>query len=105
MKAAAMTKAQTRRYRWAVLLRVLMATLGGYALTALACAVMAQVLVALGAMQRAPAVLLSTLLSFVLYTAVTLWAFHVRSLLRVMAWMAGSAALLTAALQALKGVA
>ena len=24
MKAAAMTKAQTRRYRWAVLLRVLM---------------------------------------------------------------------------------
>ena len=46
MKAAAMTKAQTRRHRWAVLLRVLMATLGGYALTALACAVMAHVLVA-----------------------------------------------------------
>ncbi|WKL16234.1 hypothetical protein QYQ99_01295 [Comamonas testosteroni] len=100
-----MTKAQTRRYRWAVLLRVLMATLGGYALTALACAVMAHALVVVGAMQSAPAVLLSTLLSFVLYTAVALWVFHVRSLLRVMAWMTGSAALLTAALQALKGVA
>lgn len=88
MKAAAMTKAQTTRYRWAVLLRVL-----------------AHALAAVGAMQRAPAVLLSTLVSFLLYTAVALWAFHVRNLLRVMAWMAGSAALLTAALQALKGLA
>ena len=105
MKAAAMTKAQTRRYRWAVLLRVLMATLGGYALTALACAVMAHVLVAVGAMQPGPAVLLSTLLSFVLYTAVALWVFHVRSLPKVAAWMAGSAAVMAVALQALKGLA
>ena len=105
MKAAAMTQEQTRRYRWAVLLRALMATLGGYALTALTCAVLAHALVAVGAMPRAPAVLLSTLISFLLYTAVALWAFHVSSLLRVTAWMAGSAVLLTAALQALKGVA
>lgn len=105
MKMAAMAKAQIRRHRWAVLLRVLMATLGGYALTALACTVMAHALVAVGAMPRAPAVLLSTLISFLFYTAVALWVFHVRSLLRVMARMAGSAALLTAALQALKGVA
>lgn len=105
MKAAAMTRAQTRRHRWAVLLRVLMAALGGYALTALACAVMAHVLVAVGAMQRGPAVLLSTLLSFLLCTAVALWVFHVRSLLKVAAWMAGSAAVMAVALQALKGVA
>lgn len=105
MTAAAMTQAQTRRYRWVVLLRVLMATLGGYALTALACVVLAHALVALGTMQPAPAVLLSTLLSFVLYTAVALWVFHVRSLPRVAAWMAGSAAVMAVALQALKGMA
>lgn len=105
MKAAAMTQAQTRRYRWAVLLRVLMTTLGGYALTALTCAVLAHALVAVGLMQRAPAVLLSTLLSFVTYTVVALWVFHVRSLPRVAAWMAGSAAVMAVALQALKGLA
>lgn len=105
MTAAAMTQAETRRYRWAVLLRVLMATLGGYALTALACVVLAHALVALGAMQPAPAVLLSTLLSFVIYTVVALWVFHVRSLPRVAAWMAGSAAVMAVALQALKGLA
>ncbi|AIJ46687.1 hypothetical protein O987_12820 [Comamonas testosteroni TK102] len=100
-----MTQAETRRYHWAVLLRVLMATLGGYALTALACVVLAHALVALGAMQPAPAVLLSTLLSFVIYTVVALWVFHVRSLPRVAAWMAGSAAVMAVALQALKGLA
>ncbi|EED67771.1 hypothetical protein SR914_22465 [Comamonas testosteroni] len=105
MTAAAMTQAETRRYHWAVLLRVLMATLGGYALTALACVVLAHALVALGAMQPAPAVLLSTLLSFVIYTVVALWVFHVRSLPRVAAWMAGSAAVMAVALQALKGLA
>ncbi|WP_253279340.1 hypothetical protein [Comamonas testosteroni] len=105
MTAAAMTQAETRRYQWAVLLRVLMATLGGYALTALACVVLAHALVALGAMQPAPAVLLSTLLSFVIYTVVALWVFHVRSLPRVAAWMAGSAAVMAVALQALKGLA
>jgi len=105
MTAAAMTQAETRRYHWAVLLRVLMATLGGYALTALACVVLAHALVALGTMQPAPAVLLSTLLSFVLYTAVAVWVFHVRSLPRVAAWMAGSAAVMAVALQALKGMA
>lgn len=105
MTAAAMTQAETRRYHWAVLLRVLMATLGGYALTALACVVLAHALVALGAMQPAPAVLLSTLLSFVIYTVVALWVFHVRSLPKVAAWMAGSAAVMAVALQALKGLA
>jgi len=103
MKAAPMSVEQTMRYRWVVLLRVLLAALGGYAFTALACAVLAHGLVAAGVMERAPAMLLSTLLSFVLYTVVVLWVFHVRSVLRVVAWMAGSAALLGAALLALKG--
>ncbi|WP_027014562.1 hypothetical protein [Comamonas composti] len=98
-----MTQAQTLRYRWAVLCRVLLAVLGGYGLTALACAVLAHGLVAVGAMERAPAVLLATLLSFVLYTVVALWVFHVPRVQRVAAVLAAWALVLAAALLALKG--
>ena len=95
-------KAPTSRYRWGVLCRVLLAGAGGYAITALACTVLAHGLVALGVMERAPAVLFSTLPSFALYTVVALWAFHVRSVRRVAALLAVSTALLGAALLALK---
>ncbi|WP_294255776.1 hypothetical protein [uncultured Comamonas sp.] len=105
MKTAFTSRSQARRHCWAVLLRVLMAVLGGYVLTALACSVLAQVLVAVGAMQRAPAVQLSTLISFVLYTAMALWVFHVHSLSRALARMAVSAVLLGGALLALEGMA
>lgn len=103
MKSGAMTAVQTRRYRWSVLLRVVLAGAGGYAITALVCAAMAHGLVALGAMDRAQAVLLATLLSFVLYTALALWVFHVRSVWRVAVIQAASAALLGAVWLALKG--
>lgn len=103
MKSSAMTAIQTRRYRWGVLLRVVLAVAGGYAITALACAAMAHGLVALDAMDRAQAVQLATLLSFVLYTVLVLWVFHVRSVWRVAAVQAASAALLGAVLLALRG--
>lgn len=45
-----------------------LAVLGGYGVTALACALLAHALVALGAIDRAPAVLLASLLGFVQYT-------------------------------------
>lgn len=100
MKAPTML---TARYRWAVLCRVLLAVLGGYGVTALACSVLAHGLVNFGAMERAPAVLLATLLSFVLYTVIVLWAFHVRSVLRVAAVLAASTAFLGLALRGLGG--
>lgn len=95
MKTAAR---RTARYRWGVLCRVLLAVLGGYGVTALACALLAHALVALGAMDRAPAVLLASLLGFVLYTGVVLWAFHEQRLRRVSTVLLGMAALLGAAL-------
>lgn len=102
MKTRPLHAAQARRYRWAVLWRVLLACLGGYAVTALACMVFAHVLVAVGLLARAPAVLLSTLLSFVLYTAVVLWVFHERRLRRVSALLLGSSAVLAGMVFALE---
>lgn len=103
MKAQAMRQTPTQRYRWAVLCRVLLAVLGGYGITALACAVLAHGLVVLGAMERAPAVQLLTLLSFLLYTVVVLWVFHVPRVWRVAAVLAAWALVLAAALAVLKG--
>lgn len=92
-------------YRWAVLLRVLVSCVGGYVLTGLVCSVLAQMLALTGWMQRANAVLLTTLTSFVLYTVVVLWAFHVPSVRRVCAVFGGGIALSGLALWALKGLA
>lgn len=94
---------RTARYRWGVLCRVLLAVPGGYGVTALACALLAHALVALGALDRAPAMLLASLLGFVLYTAVVLWAFHVQRLRRVAAVLLGTGALLGAALWVVQG--
>lgn len=102
MKAQAMTQTQALRYRWGVLCRVLLAVLGGYGITALACTVLTHGLVALGAMGRASAVQLLTLLSFVLYTVVVLWVFHVPRVPRVAAVLAAWALVLAAALVVLK---
>lgn len=100
MKTAARS---TARYRWGVLFRVLLAVPGGYGVSALACALLAHALVALGAMDRAPAVLLASLSGFVLYTAVVLWAFHVQRLQRVAAMLLGAGVLLAVALWVVQG--
>lgn len=96
------TAGQTVRYRWGVLCRLLLAVVGGYGITAQTCVVLAHALPALGAMERSHAVLLATLISFVLYTVVVLWAFHEQRLTRVAAVQAGAAAVLAGTLLALK---
>ncbi len=71
----------TARYRLQVASRVLVAAVGGYALAS-ACTVL---LALLWPIPRAQAVLASTMLSFVWYTAAVLWVFSVRSATR--AWV------------------
>jgi len=68
-------------YRFAVASRVLAAILGGYALTAVAIALLALWL----PMARAEAVLTATLLSFALYAGAVIWVFAARSAWR--AWL------------------
>ena len=79
----------------AVLLRVLGAVGGGYALTALTVAVAAVVLARAG-MARSEAVALSAMLGFVLYLMLLLWAFSVRRVGRLWLAFAGAGALLLA---------
>ncbi|WP_050463805.1 DUF3649 domain-containing protein [Herbaspirillum autotrophicum] len=67
-------------YRFAVASRALAAILGGYALTAVAIALLALWL----PMARAEAVLTATLLSFALYAGAVIWVFAARSAWR--AW-------------------
>lgn len=87
---------------WQLLCRVLLAIVGGYATTALACMLLAQALVALG-LERAAAVLWTTLSSFVLYTLAGLWAFHAQRLARVALVLLVMPALLAALRWALEG--
>lgn len=98
--AKAATAAQPWRHAMLVGLRVCLAAVAGYLLTGMGCAVMAQALVLAGLFSPAHAVLLSTLLGFVLYTALLLWAFHVQQLARL-ALQFAAAALLLASLRAL----
>lgn len=80
----------TARYRWAVASRVIAAFGGGYALIWTATAALAL----LWPLPRAQAVLAATMLSFALYTAFLLWAFHARSVRRVWACALGGTAAL-----------
>lgn len=72
-------------YRWAVLSRVLAATLGGYGVSALAMALLALLLSSGPDRQSANSVLFATMLSFVLYPVIVIVVFSVRSALR--AWL------------------
>ncbi|RIV80915.1 iron transporter [Aurantiacibacter xanthus] len=81
------------RYRWTVASRVAAAALGGYALTSAATVV----LTLLWPLPKAQALLAASMLSFVLYTIVVLWAFHCRSLRRVWTVMALGTAMLALA--------
>lgn len=63
------------RYRWAVCMRTLAAFAGGYALSAAFAAALGLVCVQWLSMSRADAVMLSTMLSFIVFTVAVLWAF------------------------------
>ncbi|MFC7286524.1 DUF3649 domain-containing protein [Herminiimonas glaciei] len=69
------------QYRLGVASRAVAAILGGYAVTALATALLAVIL----PMVRIDAVLTATLLSFTVYTCAVLWVFAARSAFR--AWI------------------
>ena len=79
------------RMRWAVFSRVMAAIIGAYVLTLLSIAVLALVL----PLSRAESVLLSMLLSFLIYACAVLWVFATRS-----AWRAWSGMLLPSLLMA-----
>lgn len=71
---------------WAsVLSRVLAASVGGYALTALAMTTLAAALPLVSPASNADGVLSATLLSFAVYTGIAIWVFSVRSATR--AWL------------------
>lgn len=80
-------------HRAGVVMRVLGAVFGGYALTALTVAAAAALLARLG-MARAEAVVLAAMLGFVAYLLLLLWGFSVRSVTRLwLALAAGAAAM------------
>lgn len=72
-------------YRWGIASRVLAACCGGYGVAAVSSSVLALALPHLSALTRADAVLVATLLSFVIYTVAALWVFRARTALR--AWI------------------
>jgi hypothetical protein len=76
-----------------VVFRVLGAVGGGYAVTAASVAALAAVLAACG-MARPDAVVLAAMLGFLLYLALLLWAFTVKSVARL--WLALAAGITTA---------
>lgn len=74
-----------------VVMRVLGAVFGGYALTALAVAAAGAAMARLG-MARSDAVVLAAMLGFVAYLALLLWGFSVKSTTRLWLALAGGAA-------------
>ena len=79
----------------ALALRVVGAIVGGYAVTALAVAACSAALAHAG-MVRSEAVALCAMLGFVFYLVLALWAFSVRSVMRLWLVLGGLAALLAA---------
>lgn len=75
----------------AIVLRVTGAVAGGYVFCA-ALVALASTVLPLTGMPRSEAVVLSAMLGFVLYLLMLMWAFSVRSLLRLWAVLAGGAA-------------
>ncbi len=80
-----------------VTMRLVAALLGGYALTALAVTLAGTLLARLG-MAGSEAVVLASMLGFVVYLPLLLWAFSVRSVARLWAVMAAGAAAMAALL-------
>ena len=82
--AAALQNIVNAKARWSLASRVLAAAGGGYALTALTTLAASLALTWIGA-GRAEAVLTSTMISFLLYTAIVMAVFHARTASR--AWI------------------
>ena len=98
------TRAMPALYRWSVASRALAATVGGYALAALLSAMLALLLPRISDASRADAVLIATLLSFVIYTVVALWVFCAPTALRAWLWLAAVTLPALAALLLLRGL-
>ncbi len=91
------------RYRGEVLLRAVFALGGGYALSAAWAAAAGLAAVQWLSLSRMDAVMWSTVLSFVVYAVVVLWAFACGSTRKVCAVIVGGTALLVAAAWLLSG--
>ena len=72
------------RYRWSAASRALAAIFGGYILTSLLSIALALLLTAFG-MNKAEAVLATTMASFLMYAAIVMAVFHARTPTR--AWL------------------
>ena len=86
-------KKLTARDRWLVASRVAAAALGGYALTSAATVVLSLLWPA----PKAQALTAASMLSFALYAAIVLWAFHMPSLKRLWTFLLLGTAVLSAA--------
>lgn len=84
--------------RWrealAMVLRIALATVGGYLLTSL----MTVALALLWPLPKGQAVMAATMLSFLVYAALIMWVFHEPSLRRILAILTLACVLLAAAL-------
>lgn len=79
-----------RKPWFGLVLRLLGAVFGGYALTALTVAAAGAILARLG-MARSDAVVLAAMLGFVVYLGLLLWAFSAKSAVRLWLGMIGGA--------------
>lgn len=84
-----------------IVLRLIAALPGAYAFTAALVALLAAALPLLG-LARSEAVVSAAMLGFVLYLLLLLWAFSVRSLVRLWAVLAGGTALALVLLQLIR---
>lgn len=89
-----MNLSEASRYRWGVAARAVAAVGGGYLLSAVAATLLAVLL----PLPRADASIISTMLSFVIYTCAVLWVFATRSAWRAWAGIFIAAAMLSALL-------
>jgi hypothetical protein len=85
-----------------VLSRVLGAVCGGYAFSAASVALLAVGLPRVGGMARSEAVLVASMLGFLIYLGVILWAFAEPRLARVWGFLAGGAAVAYGLMRLLK---
>lgn len=90
------------RDRLMVASRVLAAVFGGYAFSAAWVALLSMVLAPLTGMARSDAVILASMLGFLIYLGVLIWAFAEVSVASIWAVLAGGAVLVYALMRLLK---
>lgn len=84
--------------------RVLLAVVGGYGFTAATVMLTARGLAATGLLGRSDAVVLASMLGFLIYLGLLLWAFAEPRLARLVAVLGGGSALLQAAAALLRTI-